>query len=171
MVLIISTCPAINTKIWTIKYSNATMWSHYDGRPMKSNYFRLLGLIQSAVLHPQYRVQTGVQLLCIYYSILAVFSTGMHSSTPLFFFFAILEILANFCTQRTKNHSNLEYFIKKFQRKIPIFSKRKRKILSEKKLESQASQKNYSFSHLCSNFYIQLPFQLYKYTHSKLKYA
>jgi hypothetical protein len=56
----------------------------------------------------------------------------MHSSTPLFFFFAILEILANFCTQRTKNHSNLEYFIKKFQRKIPIFSKRKRKILSEK---------------------------------------
>lgn len=48
------------------------------------------------------------------------------------FFFAILEILANFCTQRKKNHSNLEYFIKKFQRKIPIFSKRKRKILSEK---------------------------------------
>jgi hypothetical protein len=43
-----------------------------------------------------------------------------------------LEILANFSTQRKKNHSNFEIFLKKFQRQIPIFCKKKRKILSEK---------------------------------------
>ncbi len=89
---------------------------------------------------------------------------------PTFFFLAILENLANFSTQRTKSIRILKLKKRSFKDKSQYFVRKTGKIC-QKKLESQASQKNYSFSHLCSNFYIQLPFHLYKYTHSKLKYA
>ncbi len=121
-------------------------------------FYSRLYFIHSTVYRPVYNYFVYISQFWLSFRLVCI-----HQPQFLFFFFsfffAILENLANFSTQRKQIIPIQNNFLKKFQRQMPICCKRKRKNFVRKKLESQASQKNYSFSHLCSNFYIQLPFE------------